>query len=253
MSRTKPREKRLQSPIQFVVTYKPNTGVFEYYDNELKKTKELKKLDIIILDADRYVLTGFSPEFNSGYISNFVINSKKELFVVGVFDEKKRYRKIAEGIYKDIKPELEGVRYTKAVIGLALIDGKRIMVRLDLTGSSRQIFGDWYYENESLCLNNSVIFEPSEVVYSMNKKTKEFEEVPVEKQKKWQTTWMYKLLISTEELTEDEVELADESDVKLQEYFNSITPIETSNTDDKKDIKEPDVDISDDVDDDLPF
>lgn len=256
MSRSKPRERGATNPIKAYITYKPNSGEFDVYDKTTKKKHSVKSIDMIILDADRFNLTGYSPEHETGYVSNYVYNSKKEPFTVGIFNSKGQYREIESGFYQDIKgnDNLEGIKYTKPVFGLLKTKEGRILAELSLVGSARSTFSEWFSLNEDSAYEGCVIFKPSDDIYNYVKKTGEYEVVPPSKQKSKRTTWLHLLELDFAETDDVENKLADEQDVLLQKYFES-----SNNSSKKEEVKEsssepsaPDDDEEEEKDD-LPF
>lgn len=256
MSRTKKREKGAVNPIQAYITYKPNSGEFDVYDKSTKKKHSVKSIDMIILDADRFNLTGYSPEHETGYVSNYVYNSKKEPFTVGIFNSKGQYREIESGYYQDIKgnDSLEGIKYTKPVFGLLKTKEGRVLAELSLVGSARGSFSDWFALNEDSAYEGTVIFTPSDDIYNYVKKTGEYEVVPKSKQKSKRTTWLHLLELDFSDTTDEENELADENDALLQKYFESQANV-SKKDDVEESASEPSApeDEEEEEKDDLPF
>lgn len=248
MSRTNKREKGSTNPVKRVISYKPNSGVFVIYNKETKEKNEVKKFSMIILDADRFSISGFSPEFNGGFVSNLVFNTKKEQLTVGVVGGGK-YKEVVKGFYQDIKGDLEGANYTKNVIGLVKFKDGWELCDLQLVGTARQTFSEWFNENESQSDEGIVTFSPSKDVYNYNKSKGELEVVPTKDQKRWRTTWLYQLELSVKGSSEEEEEEAIKQESVLLSYFKSLDGESGSTAPETKE----DVQEEEEESDDLPF
>lgn len=246
MSRTQKRESGTTNPVKKIISYKPNSGEFVVYDKASKSKETVEEISIIILDADRNSISGFSPEYDSGLLCNAVLNTKKEELVVGIIKNGK-YKEIEKGFYQDIKEDIEGAKYTTNVFCL-LVEGDDYSVAdLQLVGMARSQFDEWYRENTEDAEASVVTLTPSKKVYNFVKKTGELEEVTKAQQKKWRTTWLRTLTPSLEELTEDEDSLAITSDEGLQAYFKGSSAPAVEKNEDVSDSND------DDDDDDVPF
>ena len=241
MSRTKKRAGGTTNPVQKTITYKPNSGEFTIYDKASKKRSTTDSISIIVLDADRNSITGYSPEHESPILCNTVLNTKKEKLILGVIKNGK-YVKVVEGFYQDIKEELEGSKYTSNVFCLLVEDGKTSIADLQLVGQARGQFSDWYTKNEVEVLDNVVTLTASEGVFNYVKKTGELEEVPKAQQNKWRTTWLKTLITSLTELSDEDSEQAEQADKDLQKYLVGEGASTSSSDDDDEsdDGDEPD-------------
>jgi len=247
MSRSQKREGGASNPVQKFVTYRPNSGEFHVYDKSTKDKYKPESLDIIILDADRSSLSGYSSEHDAGIICNSVLNSKTEEMVVGVVSNGK-YREVLRGLYQDIKNDIEGGKYTRDVYCLLVEDGNYSLANLQLTGMARGQFDDWFKDNSSKALESVITINSSEEVYNYVKKTKQLEVVPKSAQKRWRTTWLRTLSLDLSKISQSEDELAYSMDEKLQEYLSGESKP-------KEVVAEPEpVSVGgDDESDDLPF
>lgn len=256
MSRTKPREKGMTNPVKMTITYKPNSGEFVGYNREAKEPVTMKKVKMIILDADRFSLTGFSDDHQTGFISNYVLSPKKEDFRVGVFT-KGSFREVAKGKYSDIKGDLTGVKFTKPVFALVEHEGEKKLTEILFDSNvARSTFMEWLYNNEDDAMSHVIEMKAGDKVFSADRKTGEHKEVPKSKQGKWLTTW-FKLLEITlgKELTTSQEDEADEADKVLQDYLNYLSKSNgdgapTSSKYDDSDSEDEDFDEEED---DLPF
>ena len=245
MSRSQKREGGASNPVQKFVRYRPNSGEFHVYDKSTKDKYKPESLDIIILDADRSSLSGYSSEHDAGIICNSVLNSKTEEMVVGVVSNGK-YREVLRGLYQDIKNDIEGGKYTRDVYCLLVEDGKYSLANLQLTGIARSQFDDWFKDNSSKALESVITINSSEEVYNYVKKTKKLEVVPKSTQKRWRTTWLRTLSLGLTAISQSEDDLAYQMDERLQEYLSgeskttepqpSPEPVSAGGNDDNDDV-----------------
>jgi hypothetical protein len=246
-SRSNRNQQSQSNPIRKIITYRPNTGKYFIYDKDKKENSEVDNLTMIILDPDRYSLSGFNQDLQGSIVSNMVVNTKKEELSVGVL-VKGKYRKITTGLYQDIKGDVVGGKYTRNIFGLVKTGDTYDLGLLQLTGSSMRIFSDWFNDSRKTALDGAVTFSVSEDVYSFEKSKNEFVPVPKDKQKRWLTTWLYKPEFSCEEITKDEDDYALEQDLVLQKFLG----VSLEQTEDKKAIEQEE-DVDDLVENDLPF
>lgn len=221
MSRTKPREGGATSPIKKIISYKPNAGVFAVYDKSTKKRSEVDSVDIIIVDADRFSLSGYSAQYDAPFVTNLVYNTKKEPLTVGVIAGGK-YKEVARGLYQVIKGDLEGANYTKNVVSLLKTEDGYELVDLQLVGQARSKFQDWVSANEKLAEDSVITLTASKLVYNYNKAKGELEEVPKDKQKRWRTTWLRTLEFDTTEASGAEIRGAIRADEGYQSYLEGV-------------------------------
>ncbi|NRA77307.1 MAG: hypothetical protein HRU18_03780 [Pseudoalteromonas sp.] len=246
MSRRNKRTRGSGNPVQVSIEYKPNSGVFKAFVKSTKEQLDLEELSIVIIDADRTCLSGYSAEHETNYISSYVYNSKKEDITVGVFDNGS-YKKLASGKYQDIKGGLEGIKYCKPIFGIVDIGGENMLAELLLSGYSKALFSEWFDSNEDAAYQGVVTFTPSDKLYKYVKKTKTLEEVP--EGKKVMNTYLHKLGFTISEVSDDELEEADDLEVVLSKYLNR-----DGDSDSSRGKAEVVVDSEDDDDDeDLPF
>lgn len=258
MSRTQKREGGTVNPIQKFVTYKPNTGVFDVYDKKTKTKTEMDSVDIIVLDADRHSITGYSPEHETGFLCNLVINTKKEELTVGIIKNGK-YEKVVTGFYQDIKDDLEGARYTNNVIVLFVEDdGSLTVADVQLSGMARKTFADWYKDNLVEAEASVITLAPSKDLFNYVKKTNELEVVPKAKQKRWRTTWLRLLELTTVDISDEQDEAAMAQDAAFQDYLKgeagTVTPV-ADDSEAEQPVEAPTAPADADADDkeDLPF
>ena len=260
MSRTNPREGGLSNPVKLSIVFKPNSGNFLGYDRTKKEQFELESLNMIILDADRFSITGFSDDHQANYISNYVYAPKKENFKVGVF-VKGSYREVANGKYLDIKNEVSGMKFSKPIFALVEYEGELVLSEIVIDSNvARSSFIKWFYDNRDAVLDKYVTLSASKEVYSADKKTGEHKEVPKEKQKKWLTTWFKLLEIEFgEDLSDKEGDNADNADKEIQAYLKYLAGLNGDNNSPespskpKSDAKSINDWEADDDEDDLPF
>jgi hypothetical protein len=225
------------SPVKANITYKPNGGTFEiYFKDSKEKVEDLESIQMIILDADRFSLSGYRKASKSSYVSNYVHNTKKEDLVVGTFVNGK-YQKLAQGKYQDIKEGLVGAKYTKNVIGLLFYEGEYLLADLSLIGVAKTTFMDFYGKTRP---DGLVTFTVSDAIYEYDETAKENIEIPEKRLKKGKmTTWFHLLQFDVEDIDSETGGLADKSDEELQNYFDNNSSGESSapsvSTDDEDD------------------
>lgn len=263
MSRTK-RRGGASSPIKKYLQFSGSAGTFSYYDKDAKERVEFDEVEIIVLDV-RASVTGYDSTSKSQITSNLVAETGSEkLKVVSWKDGKPT--EIAEGLYKDIKDKVKvaGGKFTTNVICLCDLegDGKEIC-NIQFQGSS---LNGWINFIDSLDMggeyDNVITIKKGALSKLDGKKfkavtEKEEKELDAKLKKNPRAArpiWFYVLDFETVELTEEQVEEADEADTVVQEYFKGST--ETVGTSlDNDDSDEPTTPESADGDkkDDLPF
>lgn len=237
MSRTKPvAGGATANPVKANITYKPNGGTFEiYFKDSKEKVEDVESIQMIILDADRFSLSGYRKASKSSYVSNYVHNTKKEDLVVGTFVNGK-YTKLAQGKYQDIKESLVGAKYTKNVIGLLLYEGKYIVSDLQLIGVAKTTFMEFYSKTRP---DGLVTFTVSNGLFEYDEATKENKKIDDKRLKKGKmTTWFHLLEFDVDEIDSEVVVLADKSDEELQNYFDNNSAGDSSSNEDDSDEDE---------------
>lgn len=231
MSRTKPvAGGATANPVKANVTYKPNGGTFEiYFKDSKEKVEDVESIQMIILDADRFSLSGYRKASKSSYVSNYVHNTKKEDLVVGTFVNGK-YTKLAQGKYQDIKESLVGAKYTKNVLGLLFYEGKYVLADLQLIGVAKTTFMEFYGKTRP---DGLVTFTVSEGLFEYDETTKENKKIDEKRLKKGKmTTWFHLLEFDVEDIDSETGELADKSDEELQNYFDNNSAGDSSSNSD---------------------
>jgi hypothetical protein len=253
MSRTKKVKRGGENPITKIINFKPNTAVFQVYDKNTKEKEEVDSITMLILDADRFSMTGYSSSHGTGYLSNFVYNSKKEEFKVGVYDNGS-YKEVVTGLYQDIKKDIEDADYTKNVFGIMENgNGGYDLVNLELIGKACSIFFDWWSDNEDAAYEGTVTFSATEEMYKYIQKSKKEEVVDTSKIKRIPTTYYHKLVIELGEATDEANEAADEFDTKLQKYLDGDDSTVQAETAPEPTMPSAPEDAEADEKDDLPF
>lgn len=230
MSRTKPvAGGATANPVKANVTYKPNGGTFEiYFKDSKEKVEDVESIQMIILDADRFSLSGYRKASKSSYVSNYVHNTKKEDLVVGTFVNGK-YTKLAQGKYQDIKESLVGAKYTKNVLGLLFYEGKYVLADLQLIGVAKTTFMEFYGKTRP---DGLVTFTVSEGLFEYDEVAKENKKIDEKRLKRGKmTTWFHLLQFDVEDIDSETGELADKSDEELQNYFDNNSAGDSSSND----------------------
>lgn len=224
------------SPVKANITYKPNGGTFEiYFKDSKEKVEDVESIQMIILDADRFSLSGYRKASKSSYVSNYVHNTKKEDLVVGTFVNGK-YTKLAQGKYQDIKESLVGAKYTKNVLGLLFYEGKYVLADLQLIGVAKTTFMEFYGKTRP---DGLVTFTVSEGLFEYDEVSKENKKIDEKRLKRGKmTTWFHLLQFDVEDIDSETGELADKSDEELQNYFDNNSAGDSSSNEDDSDEDE---------------
>lgn len=248
MSRTQKRGGS-SSPIKKYVSFSGATGLFSYYDKKKEEKVELESLRFTVLDT-RASITGYNESSGSGISSNMVLNTTREELKVITFNNKKP-QTIAEGLYADIKGDIKeaGGKFTTNILCLADVGDGVELINLQLAGASLNGWIDFAAEHP-----NDAYYDLAITVSkgSLSKREKGSTTAVTEKEEKAldaklkknprapRPVWFYVLSFDSEELTEDEAELATEEDIKLQSYFEGVTVKAKAEiaTDDEPDVEE---------------
>lgn len=260
MSRTK-RSGGSSSPIKKHLSFKGSNGQVSYYDKNTEEKVFLESLDIVILDI-KSSISGYNEKTSSGINSNMLdpYSVGKEEFVVKS-KVNGSYGVVAQGIYKDIKDEINnmGGKFTTNIIALADVgdgDGMQI-VKLELNGSGLTPWIEFTNDNDNDAIYDMVItISKGQLCKREKGKTvdvskKEYDKVLAALKKDpmaQKPVWFYTPKFTFVEITEDLVEMANDNDTKLQEYFGTAP----ERSDDKPQADAP-YDAEADEKDDLPF
>lgn len=124
-----------KSPIEKYLTWKgaADGWVFNYYNKDAGENQVYKLKDIVILKTG-YCIDGFCPATNKGIYSNNISFFNEE-FVVKSGD-----RTLAEGIYKDIKSQIES-QWGKLHLTVTALEWDSI-IQLKLKGAAYAAFND---------------------------------------------------------------------------------------------------------------
>lgn len=263
MSRSKPRGGS-KSPIKKYLAYSGSTGTFSYWDKEAEERVELDSLDIIVLDV-RSSISGYDSDNKASISSNLVVDTTKEVMNVVSWKNGKA-TELYDGLYKDIKDKAKAIggKFTSNVICLADLGQGSEICNLQLSGVSLGSWIEFVDENPNDAIYDYVITLNRGALSKRDGK----ENVPVtEKEEKAldaklkknprapRPIWYYVLDFSTEDLNEDQADLATEEDTKLQDYFANAgtTSVSDDDVDDTPTDAPTAPDVDDDDDDDLPF
>lgn len=264
MSRTSKRTGS-SSPVKKYLEFKGGSGTISFYDKDKEERVELESLKIILVD-DLASVSGFNEAESSGYNSNLLnpYDTGKIPFTV-----KSRvngqFTTVEEGIWKEIKnsPKLSGAKYTRNLFAIADVGYGYELVRLELNGSGLRPWLD-LVDSDSQEIYNKVITITKGQLYTRksgenvpftDKEIKALEEKLKKNPMAQRPVLFYSPNITLGEVVgEDLVTLAEEADVKLQEYLN----IETEDSPAEVLVESPTVtaptapDLGEE-DDDLPF
>lgn len=224
------------SPIRKYVRYSGGTGLFSYYDKEKSENVELENLDVIILDV-RSSITGFNEKNKSTITSNIILDTKKEKLKVVAFAGKKP-SDVAEGLYADIKSQVAAVggKFTANILCLADFGKGWEITNIQFSGVALNSWIDFTSEHD----NGS--YYDYKVTFKKGVLSKRDEGKNVAVTEKEQSdlmaklkknpmankpVWFYTVGFDVEDLTEEEISLAEEQDKKLQEYFEGVSSAPT--------------------------
>ncbi len=243
MSRTKRRGGNA-SPIKRYLQFSGSTGIFSYYDKEIKERVELDELEIIVLDV-RASVTGYNSTSKAQITSNLVAETGSEKLTVTSWKDGKSTA-IAEGLYKDIKDKVKtaGGKFTSNVICLCDVGNGQEICNLQFQGSSLNgwikfldtLDRDGEYDNVITVKRGALSKLDGEEFVEVSEKEEKALIAKIKKNPRTpQPIWFYVLDFDTVELTEEQADLAGEQDEILQTYFDGVSP-------------KPNTDVSDDID-----
>lgn len=200
MSRTRKRE-GTKNPASKFISLSGKTGKFGYWDKEKQATIELEyPINFLPLDI-LSTIKGYHGSLEKGIYSNEVHNITSEILNVRCFD----HGQIATGYYSDIKDKIKnvGAKFGYSVYGMFLSkDNEPELVNFQLTGAALSSFIEY-----TKILKNDIYKFAISIV-------------GVESAKKGATDYFIPTFDS-KEVSKESSELADELDVKLQEYLDT--------------------------------
>lgn len=274
MSRTK-KTGGGSSPIKRYLSFAGGKGKIKFYDKNDKRADEkgnvyLDEIELILLDI-KSSISGYNEKASAGISSNLLdpYSVGKEPFVVKS-KVGKRFETVAEGLYSDIKDEVVamGGKFTTNLFALADVgDGEGLqLVRLELNGSG---LSPWIEATDKVEKDNGDVYD---LVFTISqgqlctRKKGETVKVTDAQYKKIvaaikkdpmaeRPVLFYQPSITSVEITEDQVTLAEEADTKLQEYFDASGNNNGQETDNSSDDAVPALEPASNTEDndDLPF
>jgi hypothetical protein len=251
MSRTK-RSSGSQSPVKRYLSFAGNKGQIKFYDKEhddadSKGNVYLKDIDLIVLDIKASV-SGYNEKSSSGISSNLLdpYSTGKEEFIIKTKQDGK-YGEVLRGIWKDIKLEADsfGGKYTTNIFALADVGDGLELVKMELNGSGLTPWIEYTkaLENSEELYDKLIKISKGQLCARKKGKTApvsdaEYKKVLAELKKDPMAdkpVWFYTPLITDEDLTEEQVELAIANDEILQAYFDETGNNKGQETDDDDD------------------
>ena len=211
MSRTEQtNSNKVPSPMALYLEFKGDRGVFSRWDGEQQKNVEYDEIRCVFMDS-RSSITGWNDENKGRVYSNLVKFTKEEPFFVSV-----NRVKLCNGLYKDIKKEIEGVggKFTTNLFVMAEIDGEWVPTVLQLHSTTLSNWSDYVEKNTMKKVYTQIV---------TIKRAKD-------QMKKGKIVW-YPLDISGEDLPEEVGDLADRfCDEQLMPYLNQVVTTTESAT-----------------------
>lgn len=141
MSRT--TNEKLVSPCSKFISWK--NGTFSYWDKATESNIEIKiPVRFLVLDTLN-TIKGYSDTDQSGFWSNEVRDTKKEIITV--------YTKVgvkAKGLYEQVKanPACTGAKYCQSVY-IALVEGDKLsLANIQMTGAAVSAWIDFTKDND---------------------------------------------------------------------------------------------------------
>ena len=234
MSRTNRRGGKV-SPIKKYLSFSGNTGEFSYYDKTKKENVVVDDLSIVLLDV-RSSITGYNSTSKSSITSNMVADVSKEVFEVSSWKDGKK-NVLVEGLYSDIKGKVKtvGGKFTANIIALADVGQGEEIVNIQFSGSSlngwiefRNGLKGAEYDSRIDIFKGSLSKVDGDGFTPVTPKEEKALMAKLKKNPRAkQPIWFYVLGFSTTDLTEEEVEAANEQDELLQSYFGEAKPIDS--------------------------
>ena len=230
MSRTK-RSGGTTSPIKKYLQFSGSTGIFSYYDKEAKERVELDELEIVVLDV-RASITGYDSATKAQFTSNLVAETGKEILKVVSWKDNKPTN-VAEGLYKEIKDAVKsaGGKFTTNVICLCDVGNGQEICNLQVQGASLNGWinfmdtldrGEEYDKVITISRGALSKLDGKNFVAVTDKEEKALDAKLKKNPRAPQPIWFYVLQFDTEDLSEEQVDMATEEDEKVQKYFVSL-------------------------------
>jgi len=232
MSRTQRRGGNT-SPIKRYLDFRGSTGTFTYYDKDKRERVELEQLELIVLDV-RASVSGFDSDTSAQITSNLVAETGKDILKVVSWKDKK-VTNIAEGLYKNIKDTVKaaGGKFTTNVICLCDVTGEgEEICNVQFQGSSLNGWINFIEEIGEGAEYDSVIkvkrgalskLVKGKFIPVTEKEEKDLDAKLKKNPRAPRPIWFYVIDFKTLPLTENDIEIATEQDIKVQKYFEGFT------------------------------
>lgn len=148
--RSNPGTESAPNPAKMFIQWKSKNAQFSYYDKESKEDVLLKKPFTFIPLCICSTLKGYNHKKEKTYISNEVKNLKTDKLTVISFDKDKKRKTEWEGLYGDIKENLDqNVKFTVSLYaGIKSEEGKLNLVNLQLNGAGLHHWFDFTKNND---------------------------------------------------------------------------------------------------------
>ena len=233
MSRTQ-KTGTSNSPVKKYLSFKGSKGQLAYYDKDSKETDKnvyLDSLDIVLLDI-KSSITGFNESSSSQISSNLLepYSVGKEPFIVKT-KINGSYATFAEGIWKEIKAEVDGIggKFTSNIFAIADVGQGMEIVRIELSGAGLTPWINFQSElsNSDEAYDKVITISRGKLCTRRKGKTEaltedEYKKILADIKKNPMATrpvLFYETAFSGADLTEDMADLAVKNDAVLQKYF----------------------------------
>jgi hypothetical protein len=233
MSRTQ-KTGTSNSPVRKYLSFKGSKGQLAYYDKDSKeddKNVYLDSLDFVLLDI-KSSITGFNESSSSQISSNLLepYSVGKEPFIVKT-KINGSYGVIAQGIWKEIKAEVDGIggKFTSNVFAIADVGQGMEIVRIELSGAGLTPWINFQSElsNSDEAYDKVITIKRGKLCTRRKGKTEaitedEYKKILTDIKKNPLATrpvLFYEPAFQGSDLSEDLADLAVQNDAILQKYF----------------------------------
>ena len=204
-----------KNPATKFLQWKSNDKSFAYYDKTKSENIQVELPFKFQFLEHFHTIKGWNDASESGIYSNEVKFISKEPLTVKAF---KRSGNIAEGLYSDIKPNVQsaGGHYSRSVY---VIDESGNIINLQLKGAVVSAYSDFMNENEN---------QIEGAWMTVNK---------AEDKKKGSVKFSVPVFEIGDAFTSDEMELANEKYIEVANYFDKYSKdveVETEEVDEEE-------------------
>ena len=187
-----------KNPSELFIKFSGKTGKFNYWDSTIEKQQEMDNPEFLVVENDVACVSGYHDASGSIIYSNEISKFGGELSI-----KARKGGEIATGKWRDIKDKVvaSGGRYTRSIYAVIFEEDQAKLVNIRLVGSACKAWMD--FEKET---------DPTGKIVSVSK---------LVKGKKGATSFNIPIF-ATREPSEDELNVANDKDHTLQNYFDSV-------------------------------